>query len=87
MSVIYNDNYKTSTIYWEKYIDIPNHLYEQLLAYVNHVRKCVKEASVCNNLFTKGGNEPCLNSSSVSDKLCSTFKKARVFKSEENTKV
>ena len=81
MRVICNDKYKTFTIYRKKYIGISNHLDEQLLSYINHVRKYVKEASVCNNLFPKGENKPCLDSSSISDMLCSTFKKAQVFKS------
>ena len=79
MRAIYNDRYKTATIYGEKYIVISNHLYDQLITYVDKIWHYVNGSETCQNLFTKGGNCSSLKSSTVLDMLCSSFNKARVF--------
>ena len=70
MSVIYNYQYKTATIYGEKYILISNHLYEQRLTYITEIWPYIAGSAAYNNLFTKGGPVPTLKLSSVGHVLC-----------------
>ena len=85
--IISNSNYKTSTIYGEKYIIIPNDIYCQTMTYISNIRK-VLSSNKSNRLFLpKGDTNSQMSQSNISTSLTSTFKKAGIFGAQEYARV
>lgn len=83
--VIVNDNYKTSTIYGEKFIVTPDRLHDHLIFYINRLRSLVTN-SLSKKVFTPSGQVK-MTQTNVGAALTSAFQKAKVFSKKENDRV
>ncbi|XP_057295982.1 uncharacterized protein LOC130624937 isoform X1 [Hydractinia symbiolongicarpus] len=84
--VIINSNYKTSTIYGEKVIAIPDAIFNHLKIYMDHLRPLFENAS-SKYLFLPSSNEDKMSHGVVGSALTSSFKDAEVFSEKEYQRV
>ena len=83
--VLSNDRYKTSTIYGEKFIVIPDELYEQYLFYVENLRG--KISSVKSNKVFLAGERKKMSQSNVSSSLTASFMLGKVLEKSQYQRV
>ena len=85
--VIENSKYKTSSIYGEKLIVLPQALYQQLQKYIKYCRPLFTIGKKSSRLFLPTSDSCKLNQSNVSSSLSSSFQKARIFTNREYSRV
>ena len=84
--VITNQNYKTSTIYGEKFIVSSNQLYDHLIFYMENLRPIVLK-TLSSRLFVPSSNSNKMSQKNVSSSLTSSFTNANVLNSKEYPRV
>ena len=87
--VITNSNYKTSTIYGEKFIVLPDVTVKHSLFYINTLRaKLNKQADKSKRLFLPNSMSSVeFTATNVSSALTASFKEANIFKSFDHRRV
>ena len=79
--VISNDNYKTRTIYGEKFIVVSDALFEHYSFYIHHLRtKVVSNVKSTCVFLTISSNKAEMSQSNVTTSLTASFKLANVLK-------
>ena len=63
--IIENEKYKTSSIYGEKLVAIPDALYQQLLLHIEHCRPMLLNIKKSTRMFVCNENKPTLSQSNV----------------------
>ena len=63
--IIENEKYKTSSIYGEKLVAIPDALYQQLLLYIEHCIPMLLNIEKSTRMFVCNENKPTLSQSNV----------------------
>ena len=84
--VITNQNYKTSTIYGEKFIIASNQLYDHLIFYLENLRPIVLK-TLSSRLFVPSSNSNKMSQKNVSSSLTSSLTNANVLNSKEYPRV
>ena len=70
--VIINDKYKTSTIYGEKFIVIPNALFHHYLFYIKYLRGYISDTT-SNEVFLAASGQKKMSQSNVTTSLTASF--------------
>ena len=84
--VIINDKYKTSTIYGEKFIVIPNALFDHYLFYIKYLRGYISDTT-SNKVFLAASGQKKMSQSNVTTSLTASFLLAKVLKPNEYQRV
>ncbi|XP_057297196.1 uncharacterized protein LOC130626107 isoform X2 [Hydractinia symbiolongicarpus] len=84
--VLTNDNYKTSTIYGEKFIVMPDALHQHFLFYQKFLRPIISK-SKSEKAFLPSSGQPQMSQTNVSSSLTSSFSHAKVLKPNEYHRV
>ena len=84
--IIVNDTYKTSTIYGEKFIVVPDQLFEHFEFYEKNLRQLISSKKT-KKAFIVNGDNPNMTQTNVAASLTSIFKKAKVLAKEEYQQV
>ena len=85
--VVTNSSYKTSTIYGEKFIVVPNKLYDQFLFYEKHLRHIVNSTKSTRAFLPASAVTTKMCQANVCSSLTATFKLANVFTKNEFERV
>ena len=85
--VITNDNYKTSTIYGEKFIVVLDALFEHYSFYIHHLRTKVSNVKSTCVFLPASSNNAEMSQSNVTTSLTASFKLANVLKRAEYLRV
>ena len=85
-NIIVNDNYKTSTIYGEKFIVVPDELLDHFFFYVKNLRSLIYSGTAKKAFVTSGDGKQ-MSQTNVASSLTAAFKKANVFNSGEYQRV
>ena len=84
--VITNSLYKTSTIYGEKFIVIPNDTFRQINFYIDHLRQKINSTK-STKLFLPNSCKKRLSATNVSSSLTASFKRANVLSPKEKSRI
>ena len=84
--VVTNSNYKTSTIYGEKFIVISDKTFEEIEFYIKELREKINSNKSA-KLFLPNSSKKRMSSSNVSSSLSTAFKRAKVLTPQEKQRV
>lgn len=84
--IVVNDCYKTSTIYGEKFIVVPDQLFDHYIFYAEKLRHLIYDGK-SHRAFVPNGGRPYMNQSNVASALTSAFTKAKVLSEHEYERV
>lgn len=83
--IVSNLNYKTSTVYGEKFLAIPVALYQQCLFYIEILRSKIN-VTKSSTMFVSNSKSPKMTQTAVASGLTVAFKEAQVFMKSEKTR-
>ena len=84
-NIVVNDSYKTSTIYGEKFIVVPNELLNHYSFYVKYLRHLIYEGNSKRAFVTNGKSK--MSQTNVGSALTAAFKKSKIFSKSEYQRV
>ena len=84
--VITNSSYKTSTIYGEKFVVVPESIFALTMYYIQHLRPKLN-ATKSKKLFLPNSDSAELSSTNVSSSLTASFKRACILDETEQQRV
>ena len=85
--VVTNSSYKTSTIYGEKFIVVPNKLHDQFLFYEKHLHHLITAKKSKRAFFPASTESLKMSQANVSSSLTASFNSAKVFTKAEFKRV
>ena len=85
-NIIVNDCYKTSTIYGEKFIVVPDELLKHYFFYAKKLRPLIYSGK-SKKAFVTSGNESKMTQTNVASSLTAAFKKSNIFHKSDYSRV